>query len=641
MKINLKVIIVLIVLIIISAIFPVMYHYRDKTIKSIPDHVDYNKAVHDSLTTLIILNAGNNRCTGHIIPVRNIRGENISLKYLINDINLALAAYENWKLLTDAQTRKEIKERSEERFKKWGGMMDGKQLMNRMELEKDAEPDYVAKAQTSRLDGKINDIKVVVNVISEVTGTEVFAVSVIFTHPESLKKIIANLNEQKNKLTTLRKTADVSLKILYILVAILALYILIIAVVSVYMKFQIGKTKKYLLSEIQKKDNLVNEGHFVTALELSDKYLKYFPHDTEINAFRERLLDFTNNDPKKAQEAYVRAKKLQMRLKTQAQDFNKLFLSEEEKNDLTPLLPYNTELEAYYKKLVTLEDQETKRIEFRPKINEVRELIDQGMLQKAKVYIGDLLRDFPGDEELRELSTLIAEKQEYYENQFKEVEQKLKGGRIASAMGQLEEILQNYRDMKTAIQLKENVESNKGHTHVKLKTEQDDVSLDIFLKHEVMIGRDDIDVVPDIKLDDKRISRPHLRISVVDDNVIVEDQNSTGGTFINAEKIISEKLKHGDVITLSKIIDFTIQIIKDDDKIGSVILSCGQGHYLMIVDKIKGSIKNRKFDTNTEELSIYNSNGLCVIVAQNNYYIVSPNQEIAIQNKKYTVEVIS
>lgn len=441
MKVNLKLLIFLIVLIILSAIFPVIYHYKDKSIEKIPEYIQYHDAVHDSLPKLIVYNASELNCHGHIIPVRIIRSDNISLHYLISDINLALANYENWKLLTDAQTRKEIKERSEERFKKWGGMMDGKQLMKRMELEKDAEPDYVAKAQTSKLDTHVNDIRLVVNVISEVTGTEVFAVSVNFTHPETLEKIIFNIDEQKTKLNRLKKAADVSLKIIYILVALLILYILVIGLASFYLRYQIGKTKKHLLAEIQKKESLVDDGHFVTALELADRYLKYFPHDIEINAFRERLLDFTNNDPKKAQQAFLEAIRLQKKLKIHAQDFEKLFLTEQEKNDLTPLLPYNPELESYYKKITNIEDQEIKKIEFRPKINDVRSLIDRGSLKEAERQVIELLRDYPDYDELQELSSIISEKQDYYSKKFGEVEKQIIKGELASAIEQLEDIL--------------------------------------------------------------------------------------------------------------------------------------------------------------------------------------------------------
>ena len=641
MKINIKVITTLIILIILSAIFPVIYHYKDKNIQTIPDYVSYEVGIIDSLPKLISRQAKMNQCKGVIIPIKEIKGDDRTLDYIRGDINIGLCYYKDWILSPDHQTEEEMKSRFQQKMKDWGGIIDGDEIERILHEQRNALPDYSATVKINKIDSQINDVRLIICIFDEETMIEIFRVSLRFTHPETLKKIQTNIHQQRAKLSKLEKTADVSLKILYVLVALLILYILVVGFMSIYLKYQIGKTKKYLLSEIKKKDNLVNDGHFVTALELADRYLKYFPHDIEINAFRERLLDFTNNDPKKAQQAFLEAIRLQKKLKIHAQDFEKLFLTEQEKNDLTPLLPYNPELESYYKKITNIEDQEIKKIEFRPKINDVRSLIDRGSLKEAERQVIELLRDYPDYDELQELSSIISEKQDYYTKKFGEVEKQIIKGELASAIEQLEDILKNYCDMDRAVELKELIEKNKGYSHIRLISDRDDHHLELFLKQEVVVGREDIDVKPDIILDDKRISRPHLRISIVDDNVIAEDQNSTGGTFINAEKILSEKLKHGDMITLSKIIDFSVQILKDEEHIKGVVLNSGSKHYVMILEKIKGSFKNRKFDFGLEEFSIYNHDGLCVVVIQDDYYILSPNQEISLQNKKFTVEVIS
>ena len=55
----------------------------------------------------------------------------------------------------------------------------------------------------------------------------------------------------------------------------------------------------------------------------------------------------------------------------------------------------------------------------------------------------------------------------------------------------------------------------------------------------------------DLALDDARVSRQHAQIRYSPDGCILFDLNSTGGTFINNNKVIQQKLHSGDVISLA------------------------------------------------------------------------------------------
>jgi pSer/pThr/pTyr-binding forkhead associated (FHA) protein len=54
----------------------------------------------------------------------------------------------------------------------------------------------------------------------------------------------------------------------------------------------------------------------------------------------------------------------------------------------------------------------------------------------------------------------------------------------------------------------------------------------------------------DLVLEDVRVSRQHAQIRFSQDGCILFDLNSTGGTFINNNKVIQQKLHSGDVISL-------------------------------------------------------------------------------------------
>lgn len=55
----------------------------------------------------------------------------------------------------------------------------------------------------------------------------------------------------------------------------------------------------------------------------------------------------------------------------------------------------------------------------------------------------------------------------------------------------------------------------------------------------------------DLVIDDARCSRSHARIYMEDGKLILEDDNSSYGTFVNDERIDKRELKHNDVITIA------------------------------------------------------------------------------------------
>jgi hypothetical protein len=52
-------------------------------------------------------------------------------------------------------------------------------------------------------------------------------------------------------------------------------------------------------------------------------------------------------------------------------------------------------------------------------------------------------------------------------------------------------------------------------------------------------------------IDDMRISRYHLKISFISDHFVLHDLNSTGGTFINGQRVNQGLLYVGDLISLA------------------------------------------------------------------------------------------
>lgn len=68
-------------------------------------------------------------------------------------------------------------------------------------------------------------------------------------------------------------------------------------------------------------------------------------------------------------------------------------------------------------------------------------------------------------------------------------------------------------------------------------------------KHEITIGRSPN---TDIQIDNLAVSKQHARLIKQKDQYVVEDLNSTNGTFLNDEKITKAILKHRDIVAVGK-----------------------------------------------------------------------------------------
>ena len=68
-------------------------------------------------------------------------------------------------------------------------------------------------------------------------------------------------------------------------------------------------------------------------------------------------------------------------------------------------------------------------------------------------------------------------------------------------------------------------------------------------KEEITIGRD---AENDIQIDNIAVSGEHARILKGPYHYLIEDLNSTNGTFVNEEKITKRVLEENDAITIGK-----------------------------------------------------------------------------------------
>jgi hypothetical protein len=83
------------------------------------------------------------------------------------------------------------------------------------------------------------------------------------------------------------------------------------------------------------------------------------------------------------------------------------------------------------------------------------------------------------------------------------------------------------------------------------------------LDKDVMVfGRD---AAVDIVLADSEISRKHARISRTSGGYVLEDLNSTNGTYVNGERLISPRvLSHGDLVGMGENVTMTFDAVSPE-----------------------------------------------------------------------------
>lgn len=84
-----------------------------------------------------------------------------------------------------------------------------------------------------------------------------------------------------------------------------------------------------------------------------------------------------------------------------------------------------------------------------------------------------------------------------------------------------------------------------------------------FLKDSVTVGRNEDNT---IVIDNLAVSGYHARIDKAGSDFILTDLQSTNGTFVKDEKIMSHKLSHGDNVTIGKHVMLFVLTEKSKDK---------------------------------------------------------------------------
>ncbi len=376
--------------------------------------------------------------------------------------------------------------------------------------------------------------------------------------------------------------------------------------------------KEKILSQCQK---YFGENSFVAAYELIKKHLDIAPGDEDLLQRMERLravLGIQTNEMniaelRKAEQAHIQAlKMMQLIEKIRSVGFFQYApLSEKEKKNIESLLQYNPNLREMYDFYRKVEERAKAENEIERKISHCRELAEAGRLQSAaseaenigsvpkldfptfgnadskKLLVGNDSSDLPGNKEvsgeLAELRKTLGERIEELNRKFQKAEQALSEGKILECEKLLKEITRENTEMEKAKNLLSEIEDSRKCDKLRLAPEGTGKEVVLFKKNMLTVFRRRKEK-PDIEPRGQSVSHDHhLRISVRENKVIAEDQNSTFGTYIRGEKIKISEVEDGDVINLAHGFRMTVHIERGESG----------GSYLTIASETIAGPKNK------------------------------------------------
>ena len=568
-----------------------------------PVYTSYDEFMNRILPEAISKNAKRHKCGGYLVTVKNAEGDISKTRNIIPDVNFALIRnYKGWQLDVDQKTAEQMKKRDEKKFSKWASMDVSSQMIKeiRGRKKKDFDTNWSARLMVSVLqDKKINNIEVFLYIDDESRHSNLFQMSGKFTSPDREIALLKDYKDRVDRLKKIKKRAKAGNLAAVILSFVFAAFILFEFTRVIITRKQKKAYREYLLAEINKFKELFSNGHYVTACELLENYLAEFPHDTGIRASHKRLLDYTGNDPAKAQAAFVEHKKLMARMKNGNRASGAMLLTEAEKQAITPLLSYHPELKSSYNEALALDDTMVKQKE-----QEARENL-------KKVYASLLRRD------------------------------------MNMAQNALASVLQTSGQTDAASSLEKKLKNPAG-TSFKFTADNHYPDFEIHAKQALNIGRFDENSWPDVLYEDRRISRKHMTISLYDQRVTALDHGSSAGSFLNGDPVTgySATLNTGDIITLGKKFDLEVTIIPDPNTgtPGGVLLKGKDKNIILIFSELSFILAEAGLLTEIRDaggaVRVLLVQDILVMSARDNTFIPGNHESVAINGQWYKTEVI-
>ncbi len=362
-----------------------------------------------------------------------------------------------------------------------------------------------------------------------------------------------------------------------------AISLLILAGLTLAFKLRAGKAFSSVPALKEKVGEFANAGQFMAALNEINKHLAYLSDDSEVIALKNQLLVKTKGDPAKAEQAYNKLQFIKGKLESRGMDK----INDKDLEDLR-MISDSIEVENVGAIIGRIEGQlhtkiagaritaarsrakallengrpaeaarELEKVQQDPAMNEYAGLL-LGMDDNARLALPspDSLKSIHGtaEEIIRKSQTDLAEGKEL----VKRGEVTLAGELLTKAFGA-------NRELTEAETLLGKIEKSRKAEKLVLTPEKIGKKVFIFKKDVITVFRKDFKE-PDIEVNSKTVSRDaHLKIAVMENKVLAEDQNSSAGTKIGGELLKGGsrlEINDGDIVDFNGAYQMTAHICR-------------------------------------------------------------------------------
>ncbi|MFH1824488.1 MAG: FHA domain-containing protein, partial [Candidatus Firestonebacteria bacterium] len=354
-----------------------------------------------------------------------------------------------------------------------------------------------------------------------------------------------------------------------------------------------------------KLEDYLRGGHFLAAESLVNQTLNALPNNTDLLAFKERLMIVTKSNPRRADEAYIRYINIMMKLKQQVRLTKKEFENFKKLPQYLEL-PEITEAVAKYEKHIRLHDL-INQLEGDTK--NIKKLIESGDLSKAKTESQSLLKSSEMTEYERTAKVFVASNQDnvlllpsgetglasgegladYREKvgnfseeiakrgkeskeMFEEAKNFFKNLDIESMENVLQKVVKINKDFKEAEDILDSIRKSKNTDKLCLVSKQTSKKVYMLKNDIITFGCKKDDYMPDVNINNPRISRKHLKLCIIENNVIAEDDSSANGTYYGSDKITKMQLEDGDILDLAHSYKIVIHILRGSENVSSTMV---------------------------------------------------------------------
>lgn len=637
------VLLVLVVGLLISLMLQISYWSMEPPVDETNRIRSYDEVITHQLRERIYQAAQKSNCKGYIAPVETISGD-APPRSLRNDLNIALLSYKGWNVLVDNATGEEIFRRHDELLKKYPTAYSPNEMERIAGTAKiKQKPDYRVKAEWILRRNQFLDARLTISVIQNSTALTVFSENVYLTDPATERAILEKTNKEKANWRRIEQLAIIGRYGTYSSLGVIILLSLLQFYSWQQRRWQTKQYKQYLLDNINKRIKYLQEGNFVAALELAERYLEYFPHDIDVASFKQVLLDFTDNNPRQMQLELIETKKLMARIEGVATDrrlSSELGSSSLETRKNAPETP-RTYQHMLEKQSAAIANMQSTR-EALAVIEKISTLLSEGKLTAAKKALSVIRvsgTDSYGKIELlrKNLETLEDEAHK----KFSKIEEIFRRGDVRLARNKLDEMAGDFPDYQPVEQLRKTLTevASRKLTAFHLVPIHGDRALKVICKNRITLGREEPGLTVDIPLADRRISREHARITFHENQIFLEDLGSTNGTFLDGNPVRREPLHSGAVITLSKILDLKVILPKTEINESGLLLSGDGEDYLLVRGELSFELRGESINLEGTYRLRW-SGEILLLTSPQTCTIFEPDREIQIGDLTYKIETI-